>query len=74
MQPAPIVLIDAHTLPFALPRHLHDALSLFEAAEPLRRVLGSRFVDAFTEVKRFEWQLYNRVISSWEREYLLLNV
>jgi hypothetical protein len=25
-------------------------------------------------VKRFEWQLYNRVISSWEREYLLLNV
>ncbi len=73
-EPAPIVTIDAHTLPFALPRHLHDALSMFEAAEPLRRVLGGRFVDAFTEVKRFEWQLYNRVISSWEREYLLLNV
>ena len=31
-------------------------------------------VDAFVEVKTFEWRLYNRVISSWEREYLLINV
>jgi len=44
------------------------------ASEALRGVLGSRFVDAFIEVKRMEWQQYNRVISRWEREYLLLNV
>lgn len=72
--PEPVVAIDAHTLPFTLPRHMHDALMLFERAEPLRHALGARFVDAFVEVKTFEWQLYNRVISSWEREYLLLNV
>ena len=74
LEPQPVVAIDAHTLPFALPRHLHDALLAFGAATPLREALGSRFVDAFVEVKTFEWRLYNRVISSWEREYLLINV
>ena len=74
IEPGPVVTIDAHTLPFGLPLHHHDALAMLSASEPLREVLGSRFVDAFLEVKRLEWQLYNRVISSWEREYLLLNV
>lgn len=73
-EPEPMVKIDAHTLPFGLPRHQHDALELLNRSEPLRRVFGSRFVDAFMEVKQLEWRLYNRVISSWEREYLLLNV
>ncbi|MCT8972780.1 glutamine synthetase family protein [Microbaculum marinisediminis] len=74
IDPDPVVTIDAHTLPFGLPLHHHDALVMLSASEALREVLGSRFVDAFLEVKRLEWQLYNRVISSWEREYLLLNV
>ncbi len=73
-EPQPVVTIDAHTLPFGLPRHQHDALELLRTCQPLRNTLGSRFVDAFLEVKQLEWQLYNRVISSWEREYLLLNV
>ncbi len=73
-EPEPMVAIDAHTLPFALPRHQHDALAMLDGAGPLRDLLGNRFIDAFIEVKTLEWQLYNRVISSWEREYLLLNV
>ncbi len=74
IDPEPVVAIDAHTLPFGLPLHHHEALEMLGASEPLRRILGSRFVDAFIEVKQLEWQLYNRVISRWEREYLLLNV
>lgn len=70
----PAVEIDAHTLGVALPDHLLDALHLLDASEPLRRILGTRFVDAYIEVKRYELRLYNKVISSWEREYLLLNV
>lgn len=66
--------IDAHTLGVSLPAHIQEALQALCACEPLRKVLGDRFIDAFVEVKRLEWQLYNRVISSWEREYLLLNV
>ncbi|MBH0236835.1 glutamine synthetase family protein [Methylobrevis albus] len=72
--PEPVVEVDAHTLGVSLPSHLHDALVALRGCEPLRRVLGPRFVEAFIEVKELELQLYNRVISSWEREYLLLNV
>ncbi len=74
IDPEPVVEIDAHTLGVSLPSHLHDALMALKASEPLRGILGPRFVDAFIEVKLLELRLYNRVISSWEREYLLLNV
>ncbi|MCB1508950.1 MAG: glutamine synthetase [Hyphomicrobiaceae bacterium] len=69
-----MITFDAHTLPFGLTEHLTDALRLLSECEPLRAVLGRRFADAFVEVKTLEWQFYNKVISSWEREYLLLNV
>lgn len=73
-KPEDEVAFDAHTLAFALPLHHQDALNLMNASKPLRKIFGNRFVDAFCEVKQLEWRLYNRVISSWEREYLLLNV
>ncbi len=72
--PEPMVEVDAHTLGVSLPWHIHQALSELQECEPLRKVLGPRFVDAYVDVKNLEWQLYNKVISSWEREYLLLNV
>jgi glutamine synthetase len=74
IEPDPAVEVDAHTLGVSLPSHLSDALAELGASEPLKRVLGPRFVEAYIDVKRLEWRLYNRVISSWEREYLLLNV
>ena len=36
--------------------------------------MGQRFVDVFTSVKLAESAAYQKVISAWEREYLLLNV
>jgi glutamine synthetase len=57
-----------------LPRHLEDAISRLRACDPVRELLGSRFVDAFCAVKELEFGTYNRVISSWEREHLLLLV
>lgn len=59
---------------FSLPRSLEDALALFTACEPLAGLLGPRFVTAYAAVKRKEYETYFRVISSWEREFLLLNV
>ena len=38
------------------------------------RCSGGAFVDAFCAVKELEYATYNRVISSWEREHLLLLV
>lgn len=74
IEPQPVVEIDAHTLGVSLPAHLQDALAELSESTGLRAKLGSRFVDAFIDVKKLEWQLYNRVISSWEREFLLTNV
>jgi glutamine synthetase len=37
-------------------------------------VLGERFIRAVNAVKQSELNAYQRVISSWEREHLLLNV
>jgi glutamine synthetase len=74
LDPEPMVEVDAHTLGVSLPEHPSDALHELDLCEPLREILGTRFVDAYIEVKRHELRLYNKVISSWEREYLLLNV
>ena len=41
---------------------------------PLQNLMGERFVNAYIHVKEKEYQTYFRVISSWEREFLLLNV
>ncbi|GJL82376.1 MAG: glutamine synthetase [marine bacterium B5-7] len=72
-QPGPMTEGDAHELAFTLPRHLPDALIKLENSTALRDILGSRFVDAFVEVKNLELMKYNRVVSSWERNYLLLS-
>ena len=74
LKPSEPITGSAKKLPFTLPRHLWDSLSRFNASDPLREVLGGKFVDAVWYVKRAEYEAYQRVISSWEREFLLLNV
>ncbi|MCB9948996.1 MAG: glutamine synthetase [Rhodospirillaceae bacterium] len=74
LQPTEPIAGSAKKLPFTLPRHLWDSLNKLNESKPLRHVLGERFVDAIWYVKRAEYDAYQRVISSWERENLLLNV
>ena len=57
-----------------MPLHLEDALSKLNYTKPLKQVFGERFIDAFQGVKEEEMEQYRKVISSWEREFLLLNV
>lgn len=57
-----------------LPRSLLDALSLLENERHLWDALGPEFVAACIAVKRSEFETFMRVISPWEREFLLLNV
>ena len=57
-----------------LPRILLDALSNLETEPLLHEALGPQFVHAFAAVKRTEFETFMRVISPWEREFLLLNV
>ena len=49
--------------------HQGDELGL--SAE---KYLGEKFVRGYVAVKRAEHENFKRVISSWEREFLLLSV
>ena len=59
---------------FDLPVGLMEAVDLFEETEALEEVFGRRFISTFAAVKRAEFATFMRVISPWEREFLLLNV
>ncbi len=65
---------SAHDLPFSLPRNLDEAIRLLRECDPLIEILGDSFVSAFALVKEAEYEVFLQVISSWEREHLLLNV
>ena len=67
---------DAYSEPLTVPRSLEAALRLLDEDEhdDLKDVLGAGFVRAYKAVKSHEFEAFNKVISSWEREYLLLNV
>jgi len=65
---------SAWTQKSELPHHLEDAIEALRGCEPVRDLLGEKFIDAFCAVKALEFGTYNRVISSWEREHLLLLV
>ena len=64
----------AWDLDFELPNHLDDAIKRMRSCDALSEVLWPEFVSAFCAVKELEYATYNRVISSWEREHLLLLV
>src|SRR5215831_749826 len=74
MKPTKQIETSAYRLPHTLPRTLYDALHRFNGAKKMRPVLGERFMRAMTLVKQSELEAYQGVISSWEREHLLLNV
>jgi glutamine synthetase len=65
---------SARALPFGLPRGLLEAVALFEETEELVDIFGQRFVSTYRAIKQTEFDTFMRVISSWEREHLLLSV
>jgi glutamine synthetase len=65
---------SAYNLDFELPRNLFESLDALKASEPIRRVLGDRFVRLYCSVKQLEYAEFMKVISPWEREHLLLHV
>ena len=57
-----------------LARSLEEGLRLLEECPELTDIMGAQFVEAYIGVKRAEFETFHKVISSWEREFLLLNV
>jgi len=57
-----------------LATELSGALEELRGCTELHELLGERFTQAYLATKRTEYNAYFRVISSWERQYLLLRV
>src|SRR6187455_1042522 len=74
LKPSEPISGSAYDLPFGLPRNIEEAVRLLRDARPLIDILGERFVIAYAAVKENEYETFLQVISSWEREHLLLNV
>jgi glutamine synthetase len=74
IKPTEPLSTDAYQLPYGLPRDLLTALQALKECRPLCKVLGEAFAELYCQVKETEYETYFHVISSWEREYLLLNV
>ncbi|MBU2711946.1 glutamine synthetase family protein [Zooshikella harenae] len=57
-----------------LPLSLEHALIMLDDCQPLCEMLGKKFVRAYIAVKEAESENFKRIISSWERKYLLMTV
>ena len=65
---------NAYNRARTLPRSLEGALDRFSHCRPVKALLGEDFFDIFYAIKECELFHYQSVISSWEREHLLLRV
>jgi glutamine synthetase len=74
LAPSEPVSGSARSEEFDLPVGMLEGVALFEETEELAEVFGRGFVTTFAAVKRAEFATFMRVISPWEREFLLLNV
>jgi len=55
-------------------RSLEEGLRGLADLPDVADIIGSEFINAYRLVKLEEFEQYNRVITRWEREHLLLNV
>ncbi len=57
-----------------LPWNIWFAIESLEESDAMRRTLGEAFVRVYCDLKKAEYEEFQRVITPWERELLLLNV
>ncbi|MGU9957949.1 MAG: glutamine synthetase family protein [Arenicellales bacterium WSBS_2016_MAG_OTU3] len=74
LTPSEPITGSAYDLVHELPTNLDDSIFRLRQNKVLRDILGEQFVSAYTAVKESEVRAFMHVISSWEREFLLLNV
>lgn len=74
LTPTESLSTSAYDLPMELPHGLFAALELLDNNTKLRDILGTKFSAVYAAIKKTEVEAFRRVISPWERQYLLLNV
>ena len=71
---APVVGRGYERRNLRLPLTIEDALERMENSKTIEKYLGTKFITGYVAVKRAEHENFKRVISSWEREFLLFAV
>lgn len=64
-----VVTSDGDCLPYSM----REALDLFDESAEIKEVLGAYFCQVYSDIKWAELEEYQREISPWERQHLLLN-
>ena len=74
LKPRDPITGSAYHSPNRIPMTLTEAISEFEECAALNQILGPSFSALYRKIKVAELENFNRVISPWEREHLLLSV
>jgi glutamine synthetase len=74
LEPSAMIEGSAYDRARTLPRTLDEALERFKTSGAVMELLGEHFCSAFQRIKAHELAAYEGVISSWERDHLLLKV
>ena len=74
LQPTAPMTTNAYELPFQFPVTPEESIERLRACTDIQDILGKRFVEMYIAVKEAEISEYFRVISPWERKFLLLHV
>lgn len=74
LTPTEPLATSAYHLPMELPHGLFAALELLDKNIQLKDILGKKFSAVYSAIKETEVEAFRRVISPWERQFLLLNV
>ncbi|MEH6606012.1 MAG: glutamine synthetase family protein [Pseudomonadales bacterium] len=65
---------DAGGEEIVISRNLESALQLLDELPEVEAMFGAHFIEGYKAVKSAEFEEFNKVVSAWEREFLLLNV
>jgi glutamine synthetase len=65
---------SAYDLPFSLHRFLYESIDAFRDSDAMRKTLGNKFVNLYSDLKLKECHEFQEIVTPWEREVLMFNV
>jgi glutamine synthetase len=74
LQPSKPTEGSAYDLPFSLHRFLYESIDAFRDSDAMRRTLGDKFVNLYSDLKLKECHEFQEIVTPWEREVLMFNV
>ena len=64
----------AYNVNVSLTESIYQSIDTFSRSKQATEIFGETFIELFCSIKDLEVNAYNKIITAWEREYLLLNV